>query len=408
MFQRIRKAIVLDNNPDPRRFGILKVQIMDSDNIVDAEPCWNSNEFAIPPIGAGVWVTFQDSEGPNGAIWLGRYAIAPDGAAGVTEIPVSAQDAPPGNAPLGIGIQKAETADFSAIGGPAARSIEEPTPAAATVYPNAQVHETPGGIRTVRDDTPGARCVSQQIGASWQEQTENGRDVRRAMVSVDFILDHEEGVVEGDSVRVVAGNLIRSVDGAAALSAAALFLLASQATAKVGSLRVSVDTKSQDADGADVHGAEFYSVGALLLKAVGDALVQGRRATLNGFEEASVTSAGDVLIEALGALDDSDPLLLALAPAMLAAGITSRAGVARVRGASSVELTGDGTTARLNGDGLAVGDGGITALLVDDAGMQALQGLTVDPPTGIVMGGQALVLALAGGNIRRAEKLRSA
>jgi uncharacterized protein involved in type VI secretion and phage assembly len=71
---------VVMNNIDPMQMGRLMVQVPDVSNVLPsswAMPCVpfagiQSGFFAVPPIGSGVWVEFEQGD-PDYPIWTGCY-----------------------------------------------------------------------------------------------------------------------------------------------------------------------------------------------------------------------------------------------------------------------------------------------------------------------------------------------
>ncbi len=94
-FGKYRGTVI--NNVDPLQIGRLMVQVPDVSNILPstwAMPCVpfagiQSGFYAVPPIGSGVWIEFEqgDSDYP---IWVGGYWGS------AAEIPALVLAAPPG------------------------------------------------------------------------------------------------------------------------------------------------------------------------------------------------------------------------------------------------------------------------------------------------------------------------
>ena len=90
------RGLVLDN-VDPLQIGRLMVQVPDVSNVLPsswAMPCVpfagiQSGFFAVPEIGSGVWIEFEQGD-PDYPIWVGCYW----GSAG--DVPALALAAPPG------------------------------------------------------------------------------------------------------------------------------------------------------------------------------------------------------------------------------------------------------------------------------------------------------------------------
>ena len=84
------------NNVDPMQIGRIQVMAPDVSNVMLsswAMPCvpvagMNMGLFAVPPIGAGVWVEFEQGD-PDYPIWVGCYWGT------AAEVPVLAHTVPP-------------------------------------------------------------------------------------------------------------------------------------------------------------------------------------------------------------------------------------------------------------------------------------------------------------------------
>ncbi len=89
------------NNVDPELRGRIQVQVPDVSNVMVsswAMPCFpvggmQTGIFAIPPIGAGVWVEFEQGD-PDYPIWTGCFFGT------AAEVPSMVQAAPPGSLPI--------------------------------------------------------------------------------------------------------------------------------------------------------------------------------------------------------------------------------------------------------------------------------------------------------------------
>jgi len=86
---------VVVNNVDPMQIGRVQVSLGDIGPIPTswAEPCipvagLNSGVFTVPPLGAGVWVEFEQGD-PDHPIWVGGYWGS------AAETPVNAKAVPP-------------------------------------------------------------------------------------------------------------------------------------------------------------------------------------------------------------------------------------------------------------------------------------------------------------------------
>jgi uncharacterized protein involved in type VI secretion and phage assembly len=94
-FGKYRGTVI--NNIDPLQIGRLMVQVPDVSNVIPstwAMPCFpfagiQTGFYAVPPIGAGVWVEFEhgDSDYP---IWVGGFWGS------AAEVPALVLAAPPG------------------------------------------------------------------------------------------------------------------------------------------------------------------------------------------------------------------------------------------------------------------------------------------------------------------------
>jgi uncharacterized protein involved in type VI secretion and phage assembly len=84
------------NNVDPMQIGRIQVMVPDVSGLIPsswAMPCFpvsgiQNGVFAVPPIGAGVWVEFEQGN-PDYPIWVGGYYSAAD-------VPAMARAVPPG------------------------------------------------------------------------------------------------------------------------------------------------------------------------------------------------------------------------------------------------------------------------------------------------------------------------
>jgi uncharacterized protein involved in type VI secretion and phage assembly len=84
------------NNIDPMQQGRVQVIVPDVSNVIPsswAMPCFpvsgiQNGVFTVPPIGAGVWVEFEQGD-PDYPIWVGGYYSAAD-------VPSMARAVPPG------------------------------------------------------------------------------------------------------------------------------------------------------------------------------------------------------------------------------------------------------------------------------------------------------------------------
>ena len=94
-FGKYRGSVV--NNVDPMQIGRIQAMVPDVSNTMLsswAMPCVpvagiQTGEFAVPPIGAGVWIEFEHGD-PDYPIWTGCYWGS------AAEVPALAQTIPPG------------------------------------------------------------------------------------------------------------------------------------------------------------------------------------------------------------------------------------------------------------------------------------------------------------------------
>ena len=292
------RGVVEDNN-DPLKMGRLRVSIpgyFDDGRgraLVTpwALPAWSSFRHDIPAKGEGVWVMFEaPAEGPDNPIWIGRYPSLPKG---ISEIPGPSQQDVTGDAPYGRGLYSATTTDFSNIGGHAAVTIQEPESFQASTYPFNHVCETPGGYREENDDTAGDERISRRLGVFDEEITKTGTVSTRAAVKLDFIIEREARLVDGDQQELVGGNSVRTVEGNCNSSVLGSTYL------KTGSIRATLGSMTLTVDDNSVFGTEIKSGGTLLLKAIGEAMLSGRNALVFGLDAAEVVSGGSVNVAAM-------------------------------------------------------------------------------------------------------------
>ena len=87
---------IVTNNVDPMQMGRIQVIVPDISNVIPtswAMPCLpvtgiQSGAFMVPPVGAGVWVEFEQGN-PDYPIWVGGYWGS------AAEVPTLALAAPP-------------------------------------------------------------------------------------------------------------------------------------------------------------------------------------------------------------------------------------------------------------------------------------------------------------------------
>lgn len=287
-------------NDDPEKLGRIKARVFDilaDDNNQPLEtdwalPAWTSHRHDIPPVGAGVWIEFQaPAEAPHNAIWSGMYPSYPSG---ISEVANVAQQPLAGNAPYARGALTVTTEDLTSLTKetdpekqPAALKSEtfvEPESLQATVYPHNQVLQTPGKITEEYDDTPGARRYHRQIGNHYVEETDSGTELRRCTLKMEFIIENEHKLVNGQQTTVVGGTARHDYEDDLAVSVlGSLFTKTGPVRAKLSSLDITIDRDGE-------AGTLVFSLGKLDLAAAGEAALQGLRTTIIGTEEASVTS----------------------------------------------------------------------------------------------------------------------
>jgi hypothetical protein len=94
-FGKYRSTVA--NNVDPEQLGRIQAIVPDVSGPIPtswALPCLpgtgiNTGVFTVPPIGAGVWIEFEQGD-PDRPIWVGGYWLEP------AEVPVLARSVPPG------------------------------------------------------------------------------------------------------------------------------------------------------------------------------------------------------------------------------------------------------------------------------------------------------------------------
>ena len=112
------RGIVIDNI-DPMQIGRLMVQIPDVSNVIPstwAMPCVpfagiQSGFFAVPEIGSGVWIEFEQGN-PDYPIWVGCYWGS------AADVPALALAAPPGLQQVVIQTTEQNTLLISDVPGP--------------------------------------------------------------------------------------------------------------------------------------------------------------------------------------------------------------------------------------------------------------------------------------------------
>jgi len=112
------RGIVIDNI-DPMQIGRLMVQIPDVSNVIPstwAMPCVpfagiQSGFFAVPEIGSGVWIEFEQGN-PDYPIWVGCYWGS------AADLPALALAAPPGLQQVVIQTTEQNTLLISDVPGP--------------------------------------------------------------------------------------------------------------------------------------------------------------------------------------------------------------------------------------------------------------------------------------------------
>jgi uncharacterized protein involved in type VI secretion and phage assembly len=112
------RGIVIDN-VDPLQIGRLMVQVPDASNVLPstwAMPCvpfagTQSGWFAVPPIGAGVWIEFEQGD-TDYPVWTGCFFGS------AAEVPALALAAPPGVQQIVIQSVTQNTLMISDVPGP--------------------------------------------------------------------------------------------------------------------------------------------------------------------------------------------------------------------------------------------------------------------------------------------------
>lgn len=107
------------NNVDPLQIGRLMVQVADVSNVIPstwAMPCVpfggiQSGFYAVPDIGAGVWIEFEHGD-PDYPVWVGTYWGS------AAEVPALALAAPPGIPNIVIQTMGQNTLMISDVPGP--------------------------------------------------------------------------------------------------------------------------------------------------------------------------------------------------------------------------------------------------------------------------------------------------
>jgi hypothetical protein len=113
---RYRGSVI--NNVDPMQQGRLLVSVPDA---LGDDPClWAESAsplagrqmgiYAVPPIGSGVWVEFQQGD-PNDAVWTGSYRGS------TTDVPSMALASPPATPPIVIQSQAQNRIIISSVAG---------------------------------------------------------------------------------------------------------------------------------------------------------------------------------------------------------------------------------------------------------------------------------------------------
>lgn len=107
------------NNVDPLQIGRIQASVPDVSGLLPsswAMPCVpfagpNAGVFTVPPVGAGVWIEFEQGD-PDRPIWVGGYWGS------AAEVPVTARATPPGVNGFTIQTTLANSLTVSDVPGP--------------------------------------------------------------------------------------------------------------------------------------------------------------------------------------------------------------------------------------------------------------------------------------------------
>jgi hypothetical protein len=118
-FGKFRGTVV--NNVDPNGIGRVQVQVPDAGSLTAfALPCFPPGMFAIPAIGASVWVEFEQGNLDN-PIWCGVFYPQ------ATDVPGVAKQLPPGKSGVAVevdGVLLLRGADLATLGNGRGATLE--------------------------------------------------------------------------------------------------------------------------------------------------------------------------------------------------------------------------------------------------------------------------------------------
>jgi uncharacterized protein involved in type VI secretion and phage assembly len=138
-FGKYRGTVV--NNVDPMQIGRIQAIVPDVSNVVPtswAMPCvpvagLQMGEFTVPPIGAGVWMEFEQGN-PDYPIWTGCFW----GIAG--EVPAAARQVPPGVAGITLQTTLQNSIQVSDLPGPSGGIVLKSTTGAFVIVNDTGIY----------------------------------------------------------------------------------------------------------------------------------------------------------------------------------------------------------------------------------------------------------------------------
>ena len=138
-FGKYRGTVI--NNVDPMQIGRIQAIVPDVSNVVPtswAMPCvpvagLQMGEFTVPPIGAGVWMEFEQGN-PDYPIWTGCYW----GMAG--EVPAAARLVPPGVAGITLQTTLQNSIQVSDLPGPSGGIVLKSTTGAFLIVNDTGIY----------------------------------------------------------------------------------------------------------------------------------------------------------------------------------------------------------------------------------------------------------------------------
>jgi uncharacterized protein involved in type VI secretion and phage assembly len=138
-FGKYRGTVI--NNVDPMQIGRIQAIVPDVSNIVPtswAMPCvpvagLQMGEFTVPPIGAGVWMEFEQGN-PDYPIWTGCFW----GMAG--EVPAAARLVPPGVAGITLQTTLQNSIQVSDLPGPSGGIVLKSTTGAFLIVNDTGIY----------------------------------------------------------------------------------------------------------------------------------------------------------------------------------------------------------------------------------------------------------------------------